>query len=561
MSSILYLESDEDITSAVDKLKSSEGADVQVVVPKRSTLLQSMINLKLLKRAAEDNKKNLVLVTTDRLSSHLAGRVGLAVADKLNGAAKVPETKIDEPDEAEVIDGGMAETGLPEPVAAEKVSAEKAEKLADEPADDALPIPLGEEAASAAAEPIMKTKELTDEPKPSKSKVKPGRVPDFNALQKRILWASCAIVVIIGLFLANWLLTSANVVVYAKGSQVPVTATFTADPAAAASNPAGGTLKAQALTSSKDLSEQVPATGQQNIGTKATGTVTIKNCDDTAAHPLAAGATVTAQGKSFATNGAVTIPQGAFSGGGTVCNSSTVSVGVTSTDNGDSYNLGPTNYTSPSLNSNYRISGGQMSGGTSKVVTVVQQSDINGAVTDMLGKDKDGATKDLAGKTPSGYKMINETLSQTQSNVSSDTAVGAQASNVNVKVTVGYDALAIASGDLDKLLTTQALTQAGVGSQVYDDGAGGAQFTLGKKNASGSQDLKVAVTASAGPKLNIASIAAQIKGKKYGDATDLMGKIPGVDHATVSISPGWATSLPSRTSKIKITIKVVTNSG
>src|ERR1700683_540390 len=85
--SALYLEADEDITSAIDKLAKAPGAAVQIVVPKRSTMLQSIINLKLLKKAAETHHKDLVLVTGDKIATELAARVGLAVAPTLGAKA------------------------------------------------------------------------------------------------------------------------------------------------------------------------------------------------------------------------------------------------------------------------------------------------------------------------------------------------------------------------------------------------------------------------------------------------------------------------------------------
>src|SRR5262245_43647295 len=88
----LYLEVDEDITSAIDKLQKLPGDAARIVVPKRSTMLQSIINLKLLKKAAADSGKELVLVTNDRIATDLAGRVGLAVAPSLGATAAVPET-------------------------------------------------------------------------------------------------------------------------------------------------------------------------------------------------------------------------------------------------------------------------------------------------------------------------------------------------------------------------------------------------------------------------------------------------------------------------------------
>ena len=87
----LYLEVDEDITSAIDKLSKSTGTSVQIVVPKRSTMLQSMINLKLLKKAAETHGKELILVTNDRIAADLAARVGLGVAPAIGAKPVIRE--------------------------------------------------------------------------------------------------------------------------------------------------------------------------------------------------------------------------------------------------------------------------------------------------------------------------------------------------------------------------------------------------------------------------------------------------------------------------------------
>jgi len=92
----LYLEVDEDITSAIDKLSKSAAGSVQIVVPKRSTMLQSIINLKLLKKAAEQGGKELVLVTGDRIATELAARVGLAVAPSIGAKPVIADVKIPE---------------------------------------------------------------------------------------------------------------------------------------------------------------------------------------------------------------------------------------------------------------------------------------------------------------------------------------------------------------------------------------------------------------------------------------------------------------------------------
>lgn len=552
MKDVLYLEVDEDITSAIDKLSKLSGGSVQVVVPKRSALLQSMINLKLLKKAADDHKKQLVLVTTDRLSTHLAGRVGLAVAAKLGGKSEVPESEIKEPDQtAEEIDGGEEEPAHPpvETLAAEEPIAAKAAEGAAPTmtrraldSDDAADSTDSAEAAGAAS---------TTEKTSKKSKSKGAKIPDFHALQRRLLWVGLGVVVIVGLLVANYLLSSAKVTIYAKGSAAQTTANFTASPAAATDIP-GGVLKAQTIQSTKDLSQQVNATGSQDVGTKASGTMAISNSYDTNSRTLPAGTQFTAQGKSFDSTAAVTVPGAGVSGGHVVPGSA--SVQVQAEQAGDSYNLAPTGYTITGQPAQVTGQGNQMSGGVSKTITVVAKGDVDSTVSSLLAADKSSGQQALSGKVPKGSRLINETFAQGQTNVSSDPAVGSQASTVTVKVTATYTGLAVSNSDLDALLKDRILKQVGLGDQVYDDGAAGAQFTLTKANADGSQALSVAVTASAGPKIDTAAIIAKIKGRPAGDASDALSSLPGVDHAVINLRPSWSTKLPSRASRIKVTI-------
>ena len=76
----IYIDIDDEITAIIDKLRSSFAKVVAFVLPKRATTLQSIVNMKLLKRAADQEKKNLVLVTTESGLMPLAGAVGLHVA-------------------------------------------------------------------------------------------------------------------------------------------------------------------------------------------------------------------------------------------------------------------------------------------------------------------------------------------------------------------------------------------------------------------------------------------------------------------------------------------------
>src|ERR1017187_5818449 len=62
---VLYVDIDDDITTVIDKLRTSEAKVVALVLPKRASVFQSVVNMKLLKRNAESVKKHVVLVTTE----------------------------------------------------------------------------------------------------------------------------------------------------------------------------------------------------------------------------------------------------------------------------------------------------------------------------------------------------------------------------------------------------------------------------------------------------------------------------------------------------------------
>lgn len=75
----LYIDVDEEITTVVDRLRHSPAQSVAVVVPQRSVLLQSIVNLKLLAREAKKLGKSLVLMTKDEEGIIFASRAGIEV--------------------------------------------------------------------------------------------------------------------------------------------------------------------------------------------------------------------------------------------------------------------------------------------------------------------------------------------------------------------------------------------------------------------------------------------------------------------------------------------------
>ena len=61
----IYIDVDDEITGVIDKVLDSPSKLVALVLPKRASVFQSIVNMKLLKRKADEADKDIVLVTTE----------------------------------------------------------------------------------------------------------------------------------------------------------------------------------------------------------------------------------------------------------------------------------------------------------------------------------------------------------------------------------------------------------------------------------------------------------------------------------------------------------------
>lgn len=82
-----YIDIDEEITSIVERLKKARTKEVIIVVPKRALLIQSIVNLRILKKEADENEIQLMIVTQDKLGKVLIEKAGIFVQQKLDNIA------------------------------------------------------------------------------------------------------------------------------------------------------------------------------------------------------------------------------------------------------------------------------------------------------------------------------------------------------------------------------------------------------------------------------------------------------------------------------------------
>ena len=96
---VIYIEIDDEVTGVYDKIKNLKIKHIYIVAPRRAVIFQSIVNLKILKRKAEDTGKVLYLITNDKNGLYLSQQVGIPVYDKVSSEGKPIFFSADDDDE------------------------------------------------------------------------------------------------------------------------------------------------------------------------------------------------------------------------------------------------------------------------------------------------------------------------------------------------------------------------------------------------------------------------------------------------------------------------------
>ena len=263
-SAVVYLEADDEITTAVRRVRSSDAARVIVAVPGRSRATSSAVALRLLARAADEEGRE-VAVVGDALTRSLAAEAGLTAYATLDSARG-------------------AET--PEP---------------HEPT----------EVRHAAIHVVRGTEETVARPAiPAAEVPRPVHVGDREAAPSRrrslvaILVALIALALVLGL----------------AGAAVLPGATVTIEPLTQAVGPVAFVVEvneAEQLSGTAEAATTVTATGRYDVVETATGSVVLFNWSSVD-QMIAAGTLVAAGEQAFETQADVVVPRGSLTPQGTI---------------------------------------------------------------------------------------------------------------------------------------------------------------------------------------------------------------------------------------------------
>ncbi|MCA9342771.1 hypothetical protein KC950_02030 [Candidatus Saccharibacteria bacterium] len=555
----IYIDVDDEITSIVEKVQDSKSKIVALVLPKRAVVLQSIVNMKLLKRTSDEVNKRVVLITSEAGLLPLAGAVGVYTAKNLQSKPEIPPapesgSPEDELLESEEEDGDKE---LDKAAAVGALAGAGALKAASKDDDEDV---FEQPSNSSSTKSPVSTASKAAKPKKSK-KDKKNKVPNFEKFRLKVVIGVVGVLLLLLFsYWAFFIAPKATVAITTETSDINTTVDFTASLSATELNVGESIVPAKQVKQNDNGSEKAPATGNKDLGTKATGSVRLSiSCGDVGGSPptVPAGTGVSTGGLTFIVQSNTSLTTPSFSGGCQFIGTA----GVTAQQNGEQYNIGSgKTFTVAGYSDVSGSNGDAFTGGTTNMATVVSQQDVDSAKSKIADNSESIKAQLKQELEDAGYFALTDTFSASESALSIVPEVDQEANEVTVSVERNYTMLGVNRDDLNELVKNDVNEEANQKSlQVQDDGIDDGVFRIGTGGDENNIPVSAQLQVALGPKIDEEALKQEIAGKKKGDVNNIVTSIQGVKEADISYSPFWVSTAPKNTAKITIEFKEAEN--
>ena len=585
---VIYLEPEDDITDILSKLQRAEQKVVALVPPKKATMLRSAVNMKLVARTAKESKKVAVIVTADPAIAKMAMMAQIPVAKTLQSRPVVPtkeslaaaeanEQIIDE-DLADITDEAAAKGEKAQAKTAGEASNSASEKVSDK---SAAALELDEESLEKGSKDGKKSAAKGSQDK------KGQKVPDIAKYRKWIILGVVAALALVVFGVWAFVFAPAvqiTVAMSTSANNFSEDVRFTTDPAA--ENAAEGIFYARKQTYEPEFTDKFEATGKEDRGERATGTITLNmvftpNEDVATQIGLAKGysklTATTADGKavSYALDEDLSTNwDGTMAGlsnlaaAGWACNTSasagttcrkTATAAVVANAAGEDYNIGAARTWNPVEDDDetIRISNSNaFTGGSTRNVTVVTQANIDAAKERILAEHATEGRMTLLDTIKSDdIVIIESSFASEAGEVKSVPAVNAEVDeNAQPELTVKaiYSVYTVDKAKVEEFVVAKTTTPDD--QRIYS--VSNPYFEHFTKIEDPAR-LKAIV--KTGPTVTEENILEKAQGRKIGEVQSLLRSINGVSAVEIKPSYFWVRSVPKDASKITIELTVEDN--
>lgn len=564
---IIYVKTDEEITSVADKLIESNAKEIFLVIPKGSAIGQSLVNLKLLKREADNLGKKITIVTQEETLQRLAKKTDFLVAESLEN----PKTETDEEAilseqiSADDFEDLLKEERRPGPlsmvdiVKSDRVGGAKLLARKVDVISKMEPGPTFKK-DKAEKEPVIKIYKNQDRvPRKTEQIIKTlgeTAVPSFSIKIFGIFILAALVIAGLMFFLV---LPKAEVFLTPRSEKTVVDMSVLADKNASVIDSSLNKIPAQLIKIEDRLSSEFLTTGERQLNEKARGKITVFNAYSSSPQALVETTRFLSEdGKIFRLTKTIIIPGAKIEEGQIV--PSSIEVEVEADEVGSSYNIGPTSFTipgfkgSPKYNGFYGRSNSQMSGGSTEKVKVLTQEDFDKAKEGLWNNLRDKIKKEASEQTSEEFKLFEEAVSIQMAETKSSVEIGAKAENFTLNIKGAGKVLVFSQNDIIQLLKKDlAIEPEGKKELIVNNNS------LNYKNIKadfdkGQLSFKVQGEQEVVWKVDEQEIKEMIVGKSEEEIRQIFSQRPEVEKIKVSLWPFWVKKITTQTDRIKITV-------
>ncbi len=579
MPKTIYLESDEEITSVIDKLRKIATPEITIVVPKRAAMIQSIVNLKLLKRQSDMLGKKIIFVTADQTGRNLAVRAGLTAKKNLDQKEEL-EAKIEKNVETTkqkpkldleklLKDVPKAESkgipkGKPKTVILDiikKVKEEKKDEKETEPKKKKLSFKKKRISLVAPEKKAGDEKESTATKKIKPSKPgKPRKVSLVPSINKTFVILFFLASLIITGIIAFIILPKADIYIVPKTEPLALEFDFVIKQGQEGVDAANSIIPGELVVVERESrKERFAATGEKEIGEKAKGTVTIYNKFSSSNQPLVASTRfLSSDGKLFRLTEDVTVPGARIEGGDTV--EGTIDVIIEADEAGDDYNIDATSFSLPGLDPDkqediYAENSTSFSGGLSKKVKIVSEEDINKAKEQLTEELKKSLIEELKKNVERDKTFLEQATKEEVLEVNTSVDVGEESEEFEVKIKAKISTMEFNESDLRTLMMAKIEDRIPEEKYLVDDNLEHTTFEVTNLDEQeGSMALHTKAEKTISWRLDESKVKGDLAGKRKDEAESYLLNIPYIIGVKVEFWPFWVEKVPKLDKKVELVL-------
>lgn len=577
---ILYVEIDDEVTFIFEKLQKIKHKTVYLVVPQRAVIFQSAINLKILKRKAEDLDKKVIIITTDPSGFNLVQRVGLEAFTRLEGGKPVSKVKNE--------DGSDGEEISPLKASVNSMNEESPSRRAEK--KFSISELVKRTAQRTGLNILPRRNQIVPKSKGGKkvdTSGKPKTSLVLVAPNKKALFTLVAVSVILLMAISYIALPGATLVLTPKSNVIEISKNIVL--ADLDRNRAELDMRPPNMIPSYKITTQIDkvftfqATGKDaQGGSNATGKIKVLNISSNDWPLVPRTRFQTADGLVYRIANQVLVPAGSPEKPGELEVTVTADpVDAFGQPIGERGNIeGEVKFFLPALSAEnqkrlFATSNMPFTGGVTNIVKFISQEDVEAARIKMENELRGSAGAELAAVIAKRNENQNTTLSLLTENnlieygtpkiVIPNNIEGQKLDSFDVKGSMVVSGVAYDTSELLNILrrelrmkknpvkTLASIDEDSLTSKVVENDKNTQKITV-TSTIQGIEEFEVSPKKENGERL-IKQIKESIVGKEIREARDFIQNLPEIERVEINSWPAWAPTLPSVPDNIKVEVK------